>query len=66
MNSGKEYHPFEALALPFKRRLYRTALILTKSSRHARELVQETYLSARKDYEQLEPDIDFDFGVWLS
>jgi len=60
----KEHKYFETLALPFKGRLYRTALILTKSPRHAKELVQETYLSARKHYHHLELGIAF--GVWLS
>ncbi|MBN2413059.1 hypothetical protein JXQ31_15335 [candidate division KSB1 bacterium] len=65
LHYNKEHNKFEKLALPFQRRLYRTALILTKSSHHAKELVQETNLSARKLYYQLELSTDFDFGVWL-
>jgi len=60
----KEHKYFETLAQPLQDRLYRTALILTKSPLHAKELVQETYLRARSHYHQLE--LGTAFGVWLS
>ena len=59
----KERDDFKRLALPFQRRLYRTALILTKSRRRAKELVQETNLNARRHYPRLPPGVNF--GAWL-
>ncbi|NIR48984.1 hypothetical protein GWO43_11155 [candidate division KSB1 bacterium] len=48
----------------FQKRLYRTALILTKSPHAARDLLQEVYLRARQEYQQLTPNTHF--GLWLS
>lgn len=63
-SEGKELNDFEKLALPFQNRLYRTALILTKSPRHAKELLQQTCADAKQEYHRLEPDANF--GAWLS
>ena len=41
--NGEYVNDFEWLALSLQDRLYRTALILTKSPREAEQLVQETY-----------------------
>lgn len=55
---------FETIARPYKERLYRTALILTKSPREAEKLTNETFVHARKTSHKLESDSDF--GYWLS
>ncbi len=60
---GKELNDFGTLALPFQNSHYRTALILTRSPRNAKELVQQTYSYAQQKYRQLEPGADF--GAWL-
>ncbi len=55
---------FETIARPYKERLYRTALILTKSPREAEKLTSEIFVHARKTSHKLESDSDF--GYWLS
>ena len=59
----REYDDFEKLALPFQGRMYRTALILTKSPCHAKELLKVTNLNARKHYNHRE--LGLSFGIWL-
>ena len=63
VHNYKERHDFETLLIPFKRRLYRSALILTKNPRHAKTMVQETFKSARKHHSEIELDVNY--GVWL-
>ena len=55
---------FETLIQPFNERLYRTALIMTKSPSTAKELVQETYLTAWQSYHTVGRYSNF--GGWLS
>ena len=55
---------FKTIFQPYKKRLYRTALILTKHSQRAEELVQRVYLKAKQSYRQLSPVTNF--GCWLS
>ena len=55
---------FETIARPYQERLYRTALILTKSPREAEKLTSETFLDARKTSHKVETDPTF--GCWLS
>lgn len=52
--NGEYVNDFEWLALSLQDRLYRTALILTKSPREAEQLVQETYSHAKQTFHQLE------------
>jgi len=54
----------DSLLILFQKRLYRTALILTKSPHAAMELLQEVYLQARQKYQQLTPNTHL--GLWLS
>lgn len=63
--NNKEPNTYEKLALPFQRRLYRTALILTKSSNLAEMLVIETNNNARKLYHQHNSDKNSNIGVLL-
>ncbi len=63
--NNKESNTYKKLALPFQRRLYRTALILTKSSNLAETLVVETNIKARKLYHQQKLDKNFNIGVLL-
>lgn len=62
--NGEYVNDFEWLAVSLQDRLYRTALILTKSPREAEQLVQETYAHAKQKFHQLEPGTKF--GVWIS
>jgi len=55
---------FKTFFQPYKKRLYRTALILTKNPQRAEELVQEVYLKAKQGYRQLSAITNF--GCWLS
>jgi DNA-directed RNA polymerase specialized sigma24 family protein len=66
LNSG--YQAFgvgeiENPALPFKNRLYRTALILTGSPRFARNLLYDTFLKARHGHGRFHHDDDL--GMWV-
>ncbi len=45
--NGEYVNDFEWLALSLQDRLYRTALILTKSPREAEQLVQETHMQSK-------------------
>lgn len=60
----EQHIKFETIARPYKARLYRTALILTKSPREAEKLTSETFVHARKTSHKLESDPNV--GSWLS
>ncbi len=64
VQNQEELKEFESLVQIYQDRLYRTALILTKSPRGAKELIHETYSHAKQKYHQLEPDTNL--GAWLS
>ena len=55
---------FETVASTVFERLYRTALILTKSPSDAEQLIRETYSHAKQKYHQLEPDTNL--NAWLT
>ncbi|MFQ5769476.1 MAG: RNA polymerase sigma factor [bacterium] len=57
-------HEFEVNMQPFKDRLYRTALLLTKDSHEAEALVRVTCVQAWQNYHQFE--VHNHFGAWLS
>ena len=61
VHSGND---FEKVALTVLKRLYRTALILTKSPSDAEQLIRETYSQAKQKYHQLEPDTNL--NAWLT
>lgn len=60
---GNDHDDFTKRALPFQERLYRTALILTKSPRGAEQLLLRTSSYAKEKFCQLKPHTNF--GVWL-
>ncbi len=64
VQNHEEVDEFESIIKPYRDRLYRTALILTKSPRDAKELIHKTYSHAKQKYHQLEPDTNLD--AWLS
>jgi len=55
---------FKTIFQPYRKRLYRTSLVLIKSPNRAEELVEEVYLKAKQSYRQLSPITNF--GCWLS
>ena len=61
MNRGDD---FETVAWTVLQRLYRTALILTKSPSDAEQLIREIYSHAKQKYHQLEPDTNL--NAWLT
>ena len=61
---GNEQDDFTKRALPFQKRFYRTALILTKSPLGAEQLLLMTSSYAKEKYCQFNPHTNF--GVWLS
>ncbi len=61
MHTGDD---FETVAWTVFERLYRTALILTKSPSDAEQLIRETYSHAKQKYHQLEPDTNL--NTWLT
>ena len=69
MNEKVFYHKieptiFDRIAQQYLDRLYRTAIILTKSPQEADQLIQQTYSQAKKYFHQLEPGTNF--GSWIS
>ncbi len=61
----KEKKEYTTLAQPFQRRLYRTALILTKNHNLAIDVVKATNQNAEEQYAFLNTENNFDFKVWL-
>jgi len=55
---------FEALVSPLQKRLYRTALILTKNVAAAETLIWKTIIEARRLYARSQPENGFD--EWIS
>ena len=59
VQNQEEPKEFESLVQLYQEPLYRTALILTKSPRGAKELIHKTYSHAKQKYHQLEPDTNW-------
>src|SRR3954468_19675802 len=62
--AGRDRTPFEEEALTHADQLYRIALRLSGSPQTAEELVQETYLRARRGWESYRPGTNL--AAWLA
>ena len=61
--NGNKLKEFETLIDPFMDRLYRTALIMTKNSHTAKNLVADAYLNAKHQFHKSETGCKF--GIWM-